>query len=129
MTPAGRQSRKIINGEEVWRKWHGHWPGQTSDMSLAEIQHEYTVMGIINPETGKSITRAGLCYSAWRWALLNLDSAMKMLVDAYANHGEIITDDEIKRLIASHAHYLYLHQGKKAAYHKFIADNHLENYV
>lgn len=124
--PAGMQLRKLIEGETIWRKWHGTLD-EKPQMSLAEIQAEFAMTHNVNPRTGKPVTRAGLCDSAWRWAIKHIDEAMPMLQRAWADQGEVISDADVKHVFVIHARHVFGHS--QNSFDKYIKEHNLEKYV
>ena len=123
--PAGLLLKKLIDGEQIWRKWHGTYD-EKPPMSLAEIYNEFQMTNNVNPATGKPVTRAGLCDSAWRWAMKNVEMAMPMVIAAYEAQGEVTDEEHVKRLFVKRARHVFQHSTN--TYRKFIDKYQLQDY-
>ncbi|MCJ7636943.1 MAG: hypothetical protein MUO21_05585 [Nitrososphaeraceae archaeon] len=123
--PAGFQLKKLTNGEEIWKLWHG--VDQPQDMSLAQIYAKYKHEGNINPKTGKPVTRAGLCISAWVWAFDNINTAIPQWMAAWEQHGEFYSREDGIKIFIERARHIYKYNLRK--FDRFITKNNLQEYV
>jgi len=123
--PAGFQLKKLTDGEEIWKLWHG--VDQPQDLSLAQIYAKYKHEGKLNPSTGKPVTRSGLCNSAWNWAFDNFEVAINQWITAWEQHGDFYTREDALRVFVKHSKKLY--KSQQAKFNKFIAKHNLQEYV
>jgi len=123
--PAGVQLPKLVNGEEVWKLWHG--VDQPIDLSLAQIYAKYKREGNVNPKTGLPVTRAGLGNAAWIWAFDHLDISIPSWISAWEAHGNFYTKEAAIKIFVNHAKMCYKYS--KTKFKKFIEQNHFQEYV
>mgnify|MGYP001193024461 FL=1 len=123
--PARSQLKKLVNGEEVWKLWHGI--DQPIDLSLAQIYAKYKREGNVTPKTGLPVTRAGLCTSAWIWAFNHMDVAVPSWIQAWENHGDFYTRENAMKVFVARAKKIYKYS--KNNFNKFIEKNNLQSYV
>ena len=125
MSPAGFPLPKLLDGEEIWKLWHG--VGYETDVSLAQIYNKFKVEGRVNPKTGVPVTRAGMCFSAWRWAFDNLEIAIEQWIAAWESHGEVYTREDALRIFVKRAKSAY--RTTKHNFSKFIEKYNLQEYI
>jgi hypothetical protein len=123
--PGGFQLPKLVNGEEVWKLWHG--VDQPTDLSLSQIYAKYQREGNVNPKTGLPVTRTGLGTAAWLWALDHMDVAIPSWISAWEGHGDFYTREDALRIFVSRARKCYTYS--KTRFNKFIEKHNLQEYV
>ena len=123
--PAGFQLKKLANGEEIWKLWHG--VDQPQDISLAQIYAKYKSEGKVNPKTGKPVTRSGLCVAAWNYAFEHMDTAIPQWIAAWEQHGDFYTKEEAIKTFIAHAKHNFSYS--KTKFNKFIEKNNFQEYI
>jgi hypothetical protein len=123
--PAGFQLKKLVNGEEVWKLWHGI--DQPIDLSLAQIYAKYKSEGKVNPKTGVPVTRSGLGTAAWIWAFDHMDISVPSWIQAWENHGDFYTRENALKVFTAHAKQIYKYS--KTKFNKFVETHNLQEYV
>lgn len=97
---AGVKKVKLLDTKRCWKDWMRLG-------SLNKVQESLEKEGLINQETMRPPTPAGIEKAAFRWALENQNEARKDLEYAWHEIGMVLTDKDWKQFLTDKAKLTY----------------------
>lgn len=94
-----RAESKILNDKHCFELWVTMGEGG----SYQKVQRALAAEGLISPLTGRAPTRQGIWFAIWRYICENQADVRAYFNNAWAAHGDILTDDEWMGMLVRHS--------------------------
>jgi hypothetical protein len=79
------------------------WVNMGEGGSYQKVQRALAAEGLISPLTGRAPTRQAIWFAVWKYICENQELVRPYFNNAWAAHGEILSDDEWMGMLTRHS--------------------------